>query len=63
MQKSAGTDFLPKRCSIRKVERVFNASNYITCIPKRLVEDKGILSIPNPQCGTILSDITVDNVK
>jgi len=31
--------------------------------PKRLVEDKGILSIPTPQFGTILSDITVDNVK
>ena len=49
MQKSAGTDFLPKRCSFRKMERVFKASNYIARKPKRLVEDKGILSIPNPQ--------------
>jgi len=31
------------------MERVFKASNYIARKPKRLVEDKGILSIPNPQ--------------
>ena len=54
---------LPKSCSIRKVEREFKVSNYIARKPKRLVEDKGLLSMPNPRSGKILSDITVDNVK
>ena len=51
---------LPKSCSIRTVDREFRASNSIARTPQRLVEDKGILCIPTPQFGTILSDITVD---
>ena len=54
---------LPKSCSIRTVDREFRASNSIARHPKRLVEDKGILSLPTHQFGTILLDITVDNVK
>ena len=45
------------------MKRVFNVSHYMTRRHKRLVKDKGILSIPNPQFVKILSDIAVDNVK
>ena len=51
---------LPKSWSIRKVQKTFGASNYMVRKAKELVEQKGILSIPNPKPGKALQEDTVD---
>lgn len=54
---------LPKSWSIRKIESEFNVSNYMARKTKKIVKEKGILSMPNPKSGKVLSKTTVDTVK
>jgi len=54
---------LPKSWSIRKIENEFEASNYLVRKAKRLVEEKGVLSTPNPNAGKGLSKKMVDDIQ
>ena len=54
---------LPKSWSIRKIENEFEASNYLIRKAKRLVEEKGVLSTPNPKAGKSLSKNMVHDIK
>lgn len=54
---------LPKSWSIRKIENEFETSNYLVRKAKRLVEEKGVLSTPNPKAGKSLSKKIVDDIK
>ena len=42
---------LPKSWSVRKIMKEFGASNYMARQAKKLVQEKGILSSPNPKPG------------
>ncbi len=53
---------LPKSWSIRKIEKEFQASNYMARKSKKLVQEKGLLSTPNPKPGNNLSKKTTDDV-
>lgn len=54
---------LPKSWSIRRTEKEFKASNYLVRKAKKLVDEKGILSTPNPKAGKSLQKETVEEVK
>jgi len=54
---------LPKSWSIRKIVGQFHASNYMARQAKKLVEEKGILSTPNPKSGHFLAKKIVEDVK
>ena len=53
---------LPKTCSIRKVEKEFNVSNYMARKSKKLVQLKGVLSTPNPKLGNTIREEAVSAV-
>jgi hypothetical protein len=54
---------LPKSWSIKKTEQEFQVSNYMVRKAKKLVEEKGILSTPNPRSGKTLPSSIVDEIK
>lgn len=54
---------LPKSWSVRKVQKEFEATNYMVRKAKKLVKENGILSTPNPKPGKNLSQDTVNSVK
>eukprot|EP00795_Rhopilema_esculentum_P014986 gene14986-6141_t len=54
--KSEQMTVLPKTWSIRKVGKEFNVSNYLARKSKKLVQQKGVLSTPNPKLGNIFRE-------
>ena len=54
---------VPKSWSCKKIENEFGVSNYIARKAKKLTQEKGILSTPDPKPGKALSDDTVNLVK
>lgn len=46
---------LPKSWPLRKIEEEFGVTNYMARKAKKLVEEKGVLSTPNPKQGKPLS--------
>ena len=53
---------LPKSWSVRKIMKEFGASNYMARQAKQLVQEKGILSNPNPKPGKTLSPTIEEHV-
>ena len=53
---------LPKSWSIRQIESEFGTSNYMARAAKKLVEEKGILSTPNPKPGKATSEDVVTEI-
>jgi len=53
---------LPKSWSIKKIQQEFGVSTYMARKSKKLVEEKGILSLPDPVRGPSLLQGTVDIV-
>eukprot|EP00731_Ephydatia_muelleri_P013160 Em0007g470a len=53
---------LPKSWSVRKIMKEFGASNYMARQAKQLVQEKGILSSPNPKPGKTLSPTIEEHV-
>ena len=53
---------LPKSWSIKKIQQEFGVSTYMARKSKKLVEEKGILSLPDTVCGHSLLQETVDFV-
>ena len=53
---------LPKSWSVRQIAREFNTRHYAT-VAKELVDEKGIMSNPNPKKGHNLCQETVDKVE
>ena len=54
---------LPKSWSIKKIQQEFGVSTYMARKSKKLVEEKGILSLPDPVRGHSLLQETVDFVR
>lgn len=54
---------LPKSWSILKMMEEFQISNYMARKVKQLVDEKGILSTPNPKLGKALSSEIMEKVK
>ena len=54
---------LPKSWSIRRIQKEFGVSNFIARKAKQLVDEKGILSTPDPKPGDTLPQCTVDLVS
>lgn len=54
---------LPKSWSIRKIQSEFDTSNYMARKAKKLVEDKGILSMPSQKAGRTLPSTVVVDVR
>lgn len=54
---------LPKSWSCARIEREFGVSNFIARKAKKLVEEKGVLSTPDPKPGKILSAETSATVQ
>jgi hypothetical protein len=54
---------LPKSWTNKRVANEFGASNYMVRKAKKLVEEKGILTTPNPKAGKTLLQKTADEVK
>ena len=53
---------LPKSLSVRRIMKEFGAPNYMARQAKKLVQEKGILSSPNPKPGKTLSPIIEEQV-
>ena len=53
---------LPKSWSVRKIQQEYGVSEYLARQSKKLVEEKGILSLPDPLRGPSLPSETVDTV-
>ena len=53
---------LPKSWSVTKIQQEFGVSEYMAQQSKKLVEEKGILSLPGPLRGPSLPPETVDIV-
>ncbi|CAH0558681.1 unnamed protein product [Brassicogethes aeneus] len=53
---------LPKKWSIRKIMREFNAPNYMVRRSKKILREKGFMEGPNPKPGKYLPLETVKNV-
>ena len=53
---------LPKSWSMKKIQQEFGVSEYLARQSKKLVEERGILSLPGPLCGPSLPSETVDTV-
>jgi transposase len=53
---------LPKSWSVKKIQQEFGVSTYMARKSKKLVEEKGILSLPDPVRGPSLLQETVDIV-
>ena len=49
---------LPKSWSVRRIEQEFHVSNYMGQKSKKVVQEKGILSFPNPRSGSYLPQQT-----
>jgi hypothetical protein len=54
---------LPKSWSIRKMASEFNTTRHTASIAKKIVEEKGVLSNPNPKGGKIITQETVNVIK
>ena len=54
---------LPKSWSIRKIASEFNTTRHTASIAKKIVEEKGVLSDPNPRDGKRIKQDTVDAIK
>ena len=54
---------LPKSWSLLKIQQEFGVSNYMARKSKKLVEEKGVLSLPGPKPGPSLLPETVDIVR
>lgn len=54
---------LPKSWSIRMIASEFQASTHMAQIAKKLVQDKGIISEPNPKPGKILDSEICNKIK
>ena len=54
---------LPKSWPLKKIMVVFGVSNYMARQAKKLVQEKGILSSPNPKHGKMLSKDTQNLVE
>ena len=52
----------PKSWSVKKVQQEFSVSEYLARQSKKLVEEGGILSFPDPSCGPSLPPETVIDV-
>ena len=53
---------LPKRWSVKKIQQEFGVSTYMAQKSKKLVNKKGVLSLPDPKPGPSLLPETVDIV-
>ena len=53
---------LPKSWSVKKVQQEFGVSEYLARQSKKLVEERGILSLPGPSRGPSLPPETVIDV-
>ena len=53
---------LPKSWSVKKIQQEFGVSEYLARQSKKLVEERGILSLPDPLRGPSLPPETVDTV-
>jgi hypothetical protein len=54
---------LPQSWTHKKIQSVFQTSNYMARKSKQLVKEKGILSTPNPKHGHSLPPKTLDLIK
>ena len=54
---------LPKSWQIQKIEREFKITNYMARSAKKLVNEKGVLSTPNPKLGKKISEEIVEKVR
>ena len=54
---------LPKSWSVKKMQQEFGVSEYLARQSKKLVEERGILSLPGPLRGPSLLSETVDTVR
>ena len=54
---------LPKSWSVKKMQQEFAVSEYLARQSKKLVEERGILSLPGPLRGPSLPSETVDTVS
>jgi len=54
---------LPRSWTVKRIEQEFQTSNYMGRKAKKLVEEKGILSTPNPKLGKRLTKDTADGIK
>ncbi|XP_038055996.1 uncharacterized protein LOC119727987, partial [Patiria miniata] len=54
---------LPTSWSIHKITEEFGASNYMARKAKKLVKEQGILAIPNPKSGKVLTKETEQKVR
>ena len=50
---------LPKSWSVKKAQQEFGVAEYLAWQSKKLVEERGILSLPGPPCGPSLPPETV----
>ena len=53
---------LPQSWSIRKIEKEFGVSNFMTRTAKKLVRENGILSTPNPRPSHSIAQTKIDLV-
>ena len=53
---------LPKSWSVKKIQQEFGVSEYLARQSKKLVEERGILSLPGPLYGPSLPSETVETV-
>ena len=53
---------LPKSWSVKKIQQEFGVSEYLVRQSKKLVEERGILSLPPPLRGPSLPSEIVDTV-
>ena len=53
---------LPKSWTVKKIQQEFGVSEYLARQSKKLVEERGILSLPAPLCGPSLPSETVNTV-
>ena len=53
---------LPKSWSVKKIQQEFGVSTYMAQKSKKLVKEKGVLSLPDPKPGPSLLPETVDIV-
>lgn len=54
---------LPKSWTLKKIQEEFEVSKYVAQKSKKLVEEKGVLSLPGPKVGPLLSPETLKIVN
>lgn len=62
-EKMTILSILPMSWSCQKIEDEFGVTNYMARAVKSLVQEKGVLSTPNPKPGRTLSKNIADSVK